>query len=1159
MNGLCGQRNNKLENPYFQALLKEHDIVLLTETWTSELSNVEIVGYSCCKAHRKLRKKTARRDSGGLIVYVKENLTAGVEFIRSKNDDLMWLKFDKTFFSFDRDVMVCLCYVVPQNSTRQNVINFDIFDEIQTHIAEFESEATNWYVITGDFNARTASNPDFVEHDNDFVHMPLPENYSVDGVWPRKSEDKTVNEYGRRLLELCISTGLRIVNGRVGQDQGHGKFTCETSRGSSVVDYVVSSVELFPHIADFAVHEATPFSDHNLISCVLNVNVKNNDQSDLSPYGLDRYICRKTKKTKWDNCKKAAYVESLKTDSVKEELDFILVDIENDIDGNNVDDCVERFTNVLTSVADPLFSRFNCTSECTHQQYQSQHKVPEWMCEHCHSLRYVFYTHLNQYRRGKTDDLRRSMVTARNDYTSHIRGCRLRYAKTRTDELVKARLENAKQYWKLLKGPSDHKKTNVTNIQFQEFFENISSRAGDFFTADADVSDYVNDADVNELGVMFEELDCPITLNEIYCAIKQLKSDKSAGSDNIINELLIHGFSELSVYLEAIFNKLLNTGTFPKRWSEGLIVPIHKKGSIHAAENYRGITLLSVLGKLFTRVLNNRLTQWAEDYGVYAESQGGFRSGYSTTDSVFVLHNLISWCFRSKKKLYCAFVDYTKAFDYVVRDNLWYKLLKVGVRGKMYKVIKNMYGTVTSRVKGLSQDVDSFECILGVRQGESLSPFLFAMYINDLEETMVNRGVRGLSIDTLKLFVLFYADDAVIFSDSRTGLQEGLDVLSDYCNRWKLVVNITKTKVVVFRAGGQLSRLDQWSYNGTILEIVDHFSYLGICMYYTGSFARTQLTLAKQGRKAIFALKKMVKQFVGLDPPILCDLFDKLVLPILTYGCEVWGFHPSEAIERVHRDFMRSALRVKITTLNEFLYGELGRQPLYFTRYCRIVKYWFKILQSPARRLVYKLYQVQKGCIESNGNIVNWVSLLRDLLFRYGFGHVWLQQGVGDINSFMIIFKQRLVDCYNQTWHATLQDSRKAITYRTFVHNCIVPQVYLKSVKNLKHRIAIVRLRLRNNHLRVETGSWNGPTAVTYCRRFCIFCNQNQLEDEYHLVMTCPCYRELRQQYIPRYYRLRPSMYKFVLLMSTENVNLLNRLGNYVYKAFAKRRAMTFN
>ena len=105
-----------------------------------------------------------------------------------------------------------------------------------------------------------------------------------------------------------------------------------------------------------------------------------------------------------------------------------------------------------------------------------------------------------------------------------------------------------------------------------------------------------------------------------------------------------------------------------------------------------------------------------------------------TIDSMFVLDNVINWFISNKNKLYCAFLDYSKAFDYVVRDNLWNKLLKLGVRGKMFNIIQSIYSTVKSKVRGPKSIIDSFECTLGVWQGESLSPFLFSIYINDLED-----------------------------------------------------------------------------------------------------------------------------------------------------------------------------------------------------------------------------------------------------------------------------------------------------------------------------------------------------------------------------------------------------------------------------------------
>ena len=115
-----------------------------------------------------------------------------------------------------------------------------------------------------------------------------------------------------------------------------------------------------------------------------------------------------------------------------------------------------------------------------------------------------------------------------------------------------------------------------------------------------------------------------------------------------------------------------------------------QKGSVKDAENYRGIIFLSTLGKLFTRVINNRLGKWAEDYSVLIEAQAGFRPGMGTADNIFVLHGLISHSLNSGGKLYCAFIEFIKAFDYIFWDNLWYKLIKLGLRGTILNIIKSM-------------------------------------------------------------------------------------------------------------------------------------------------------------------------------------------------------------------------------------------------------------------------------------------------------------------------------------------------------------------------------------------------------------------------------------------------------------------------------------
>ena len=138
-----------------------------------------------------------------------------------------------------------------------------------------------------------------------------------------------------------------------------------------------------------------------------------------------------------------------------------------------------------------------------------------------------------------------------------------------------------------------------------------------------------------------------------------------------------------------------------------------------------------------------------------------------------------------------------------MHDILWFKLVEIGVGGKMLNVIKSIYSNLKSRVKFDNRVSSDFTCCLGVRQGECLSPILFSMYLNDIERDYMLKGAEGVDIGMLKLFLLLYADDIILFANEKENLQLSLNILENYCKRWKLKVNTQKTKVMVFRKGGR--------------------------------------------------------------------------------------------------------------------------------------------------------------------------------------------------------------------------------------------------------------------------------------------------------------------------------------------------------------------
>ena len=280
---------------------------------------------------------------------------------------------------------------------------------------------------------------------------------------------------------------------------------------------------------------------------------------------------------------------------------------------------------------------------------------------------------------------------------------------------------------------------------------------------------------------------------------------------------------------------------------------------------------------------------------------------------------------------------------------------------------------------------EPFESYLGVRQGECLLPFLFSMYLNDIEEEFYLNGYKGIDIGSIKLFLLLYADDMTIFSETEVGLQQGLKILETYCNRWKLTVNKDKTKIMFFfRKGVILRRNLKFYYQDHELEIVSSFSYLGIVFTTGGSFSNAQVTLSGQAQKAIFKLNGYLYNFSDITPKHVLNLFDKLVTPILNYGSEVWGFCKANQMERTHLQFCKNLLGVKQSTQNNFVYGDLGRMSYQSCRYIKIVKYWLKVITKPENKLVNILYTQIKSDFEADDLTIN----LAVLVVLYGSYYV---------------------------------------------------------------------------------------------------------------------------------------------------------------------------
>ena len=274
----------------------------------------------------------------------------------------------------------------------------------------------------------------------------------------------------------------------------------------------------------------------------------------------------------------------------------------------------------------------------------------------------------------------------------------------------------------------------------------------------------------SETNSSFSKLDYAITKEEIIKCIHSLKNRKSRGLDCIMNEMIKAGEDVLLPCIHKLFNAALQLGIYPAVWKKGYIRPIFKSGERFDPSNYRGITIMSCIGKLFNSVLNNRLDDYLSENNIISETQIGFKKKARTIEHMFVLTLIEKYTKQSNARLFTCFIDFKKAFDSVIHKAVFLKMQNVGISGLFYNIVKDMYDGNILQLKIGHGMTDEFHSEIGVSQGDTLSPNLFKIFMNDLLD-IFDEECDGASLENFKINCLMYADDVIIISESEKGLK----------------------------------------------------------------------------------------------------------------------------------------------------------------------------------------------------------------------------------------------------------------------------------------------------------------------------------------------------------------------------------------------------
>jgi hypothetical protein len=604
-------------------------------------------------------------------------------------------------------------------------------------------------------------------------------------------------------------------------------------------------------------------------------------------------------------------------------------------------------------------------------------------------------------------------------------------------------------------------------------------------------------------------LNVRVKFEEVEFAVENMKNGKASGVDEVILEILKYGGEEMMTSVFMLCEAVWKKETVPQEWMKGVIFPILKKGSDKDMRNYRGISLLSVVGKVFGVVLNNRVIQWAE--GVLVEEQFGFRPGRGCRDPLFILREVVRN--RGRKTVFAAFMDIKKAYPSVWRDGLWWKLWRMGVRGKFWRVLREWSSDRKCGVVWEKEVGEWFDMESGVAQGCPLSPVLFSLYINDIALDIREKG-GGVQYGDVRVSVLMYADDMVLMADTKEGLQRSINLAYEYSKRWRFLFNVgkDKTEIVVFHGRGMEKKKREkeleggWVLGGKIVGIVDKYVYLGVTVDCKGKFDGWRREREKKTKNAWWGAWKMGidGQWVTVRNAVM--IWKVMVQSVLDYATEVFGGFKKkwEEAEKIARRMGKAILGVRKSTTNEVVMGELGWWTMKGRRDFLRLLYWREIV-AKKKGLRWEVYQECRKRV--GGDEEAWCDYTRKCMRDLELDEWWESQDDMEIEAddWRSMVFEKMQNKEQEEWRVRMEGKSKLRTYRLF-KQVLEREPYLEQGTASQRRV-MAMMRGGSNDLRIETGRYE---KLEVEKRVCIFCDTKEVEDEHHFLCKCDAWADQR-------------------------------------------------
>ena len=1161
-------------------LLRHADLVGLTHVGRDG-EDTCLPGFVCVRA---LTRPHSTKD-GGLALFARQHMADRVTVVRERAAmGMLWVRVQHP--QGGRPLFVGLCYVPPEGSAtyRSGPDMPSHWQALDQDVMEFQAEGR--VMLMGDFNARTGAGAADIDTgeawDEAEAHTGVPPPAEVlalrgmAGGLPRRANlDSGVNRMGRCLLRMCRERRLLVLNGRLPGTESDG-FTFQNHRGRSTVDYMLASPELafarsgavlpgccFSVLEGGDIHRLPPRPgmgegrfDHFPISAAVRWGPGGGEGrgpggGEGGPSGGEPGAVRMS----WRDGLQGPWTELLCSEGATTWWGQVQA-------AGSVDEAVAAFDAGFMSAVGELHAR--CGRVVRFGGGRPGRPANGWFDDGCRDARRALRLAEGQHGCGSEQ-----AREARRLYRRELRRAQQAFQDREREEMVAWLYDDPKSFWRKYQAKACAADAagdlGAWTAHFRQVLE--GNKAGTYVGGSVEAHcthfdylfprpDQVGEARRQAAAALNERF----TDGELQVAIARLLRHRAAGVDGVPAEFFNQAYSQvegpdgkpmryyvLGPVLARLFTAVLQGG-YPDAWRTSALAPVPKpKGRPDLRDDYRGIAVSAVVAKLFSLCLQQRMDKWAEEGGLRAQGQAGFRGGKGTADNCFVLRHMVDAAGVGQRPLYAAFIDFSKAYDRVDRSLLWKVLEGYGMHGEALGVLRSMHANVCMRVRLGGKLGEPFEALAGVKQGDPLSPLLFGIYIDRLEGWLTREcPAAGAALGGRLLRVLFYADDVVLLSDTPGGLQSLLDALDRFCQANSMFVNAKKSEVVVFHSKHHRGPWPQFSCGRDVLERVPGYTYLGLG-FLDGQPLKGQLQRAVA--KARAAMQGMFGQCYKLsmhNANVQGHLFDALVKPVLCYGCEVWGpdwaltacgngkLCTGPAESQVHQVFMRQSLGVAKSTPSAVVMQELNRSPLMCFWVRMAAQLWNRAVKEESSWLAVALkagldlaWHSGLGTAQCRGLwAFQFVTCMEHL------GLPWCGAG-GELRALdLTAVKRALADKWQAFEWGAVNDAAACSWAAEPLAVRAVPASFRQGFSHLVYRQwfaadkwvrketwtyhlqrydqirAIAQYRTGSHWLAVRTGRWHNKPRHA---RVCPHC-KDVMEDELHL-FECPLYGELRAQH----------------------------------------------